>query len=211
VTVLWPFVKSLDEQWAIFITEEAELRRLEVAKKKVIEEAAQKLVRDRENAVKNQTYYQDESACHSSGINAELQGLFDGKWTVVAETKGWDKIPTCPTTHPVQPWTFVELKEGVELRWRFWVPSQFDLYGPQFRAKPSVEAKAAAELRAQQEAEAKAAADKIIQDAKLEAAKIIAAAKAAASKKITITCAKGKLTKKVTAVNPKCPSGYKKK
>lgn len=32
-----------------------------------------------------------------------------------------------------------------------------------------------------------------------------------ATKKITITCVKGKTTKKVTAVNPKCPSGYKKK
>jgi len=31
------------------------------------------------------------------------------------------------------------------------------------------------------------------------------------SKKTTITCVKGKLTKKVTAVKPKCPSGYKKK
>jgi hypothetical protein len=30
-------------------------------------------------------------------------------------------------------------------------------------------------------------------------------------KKVTITCVKGKLTKKVTAVNPKCPTGYKKK
>jgi hypothetical protein len=99
----------------------------------------------------------------------------------------------------------------VELRWRFWVPSQFDLYGPEFRAKPSVEAKAAAELRAQQEAEAKAAADKIIQDAKLEAARIIAEAKAIASKKIIITCVKGKLTKKVTALKPKCPAGYKKR
>jgi hypothetical protein len=29
-------------------------------------------------------------------------------------------------------------------------------------------------------------------------------------KKITITCAKGKLTKKVTAIKPVCPSGYKK-
>ena len=29
------------------------------------------------------------------------------------------------------------------------------------------------------------------------------------SKKSTITCVKGKLTKKVTAVKPKCPSGYK--
>ena len=49
-----------------------------------------------------------------------------------------------------------------------------------------VEAKAAAELKAKQEAEAKAAA-----------------------KKTTITCVKGKLTKKVTAIKPKCPSGYK--
>lgn len=29
--------------------------------------------------------------------------------------------------------------------------------------------------------------------------------------KKTITCVKGKVTKKVTAVNPKCPAGYKKK
>jgi hypothetical protein len=31
------------------------------------------------------------------------------------------------------------------------------------------------------------------------------------SKKTTITCVKGKTTKKVTAINPKCPSGYTKK
>ena len=211
VTVLWPFVKSLDEQWSKFISEEAELRRLEVAEKTVREEAAQKLIRDRENAVRNQTFYQDESACHASGINAELQGLFDGNWKVVAETKGWDKIQTCPSTHPVQPWTFVELKEGMELRWRFWVPNQFDVYGPQFRAKPTIAAKAGIELKTPKEADAEAAADKIIQDARLEAAKIIEAAKIAANKKVTITCVKGKLTKKVTAVKPKCPAGYKKK
>jgi len=34
---------------------------------------------------------------------------------------------------------------------------------------------------------------------------------AAANKKSTITCIKGKVTKKVTAVSPKCPAGYKKK
>jgi len=38
-----------------------------------------------------------------------------------------------------------------------------------------------------------------------------AAAKTGASKKTTITCIKGKLTKKVTAVKPLCPAGYKKK
>jgi hypothetical protein len=29
------------------------------------------------------------------------------------------------------------------------------------------------------------------------------------AKKITITCVKGKAVKKVTAVKPKCPTGYK--
>jgi len=38
-----------------------------------------------------------------------------------------------------------------------------------------------------------------------------AAKKVVSPKKTTITCIKGKTSKKVTAVNPKCPSGYKKK
>ena len=42
-------------------------------------------------------------------------------------------------------------------------------------------------------------------------AKKEAIAKPAAVKKATITCVKGKLSKKVTAVKPKCPAGYKKK
>ena len=33
----------------------------------------------------------------------------------------------------------------------------------------------------------------------------------ASAKATSITCIKGKTTKKVTAVNPKCPAGYKKK
>jgi len=60
-------------------------------------------------------------------------------------------------------------------------------------AKAEAEAMAAAELKAKQEAEAKAKAEM------------------AAKSKTTITCAKGKLIKKVTGANPKCPTGYKKK
>ena len=71
---------------------------------------------------------------------------------------------------------------------------------------PNAAAKAAAELKAKQEAEAaavKAAAElKAKQEAEL---------KAAALKKTTIACVKGKLIKKVTAVKPMCPAGYKKK
>jgi len=83
-------------------------------------------------------------------------------------------------------------------------PSTF----PNTAAKAAAELKTkleaeAAELKAKQEAEAIAAAG-------LEA-KQKAAAKTAAMKKTTITCFKGKLSKKVTAVKPKCPAGYKKK
>jgi hypothetical protein len=45
--------------------------------------------------------------------------------------------------------------------------------------------------------------------AQFKAERSLAAAKAAATKKTTITCVKGKLSKKVTAIKPKCPSGYK--
>ena len=83
----------------------------------------------------------------------------------------------------------------------------------ELKAKQEAEAKAAAELKAKQAAEVKAAAAKAAAElkAKQEAdAKAAAAAKAAALKKTTITCIKGKLTKKVTAVKPVCPTGYKK-
>ena len=73
-------------------------------------------------------------------------------------------------------------------------------------AKAAADKKIADEKAAAEKAIAdKAAADKLIAD------KAAAAAKAAAAKKKTITCVKGKLTKKVTAVKPVCPSGYKKK
>ena len=74
-------------------------------------------------------------------------------------------------------------------------------------AKAEADKAAAAKAAADKAAADKLAADKVAAD-KAAAAK---AAAAAAVKKITITCVKGKLIKKVTAVNPKCPTGYKKK
>ena len=87
----------------------------------------------------------------------------------------------------------------------------------ELRTKQEAEAKAAADLKARQEAEAKAASElKAKQEAEVAAAadlkaKQEAEANFAALKKTTITCLKGKLVKKVTAVKPVCPKGYKKK
>ena len=81
-------------------------------------------------------------------------------------------------------------------------------------------ARLASELKAKQEADAKVAAElKTKQEADAEAARLAAElktkqeaeAKATALKRATITCFKGKLTMKVTAVKPKCPTGYKSK
>jgi hypothetical protein len=106
--------------------------------------------------------------------------------------------------------------------------------------KIAAAAKAAAEKEAADKektekliADAKAEAAKIIADANAAAAKISATPKAtpratpspsskvsakatptpskSSTKKVTITCIKGALTKKVTAVKPVCPTGYKKK
>ena len=70
----------------------------------------------------------------------------------------------------------------------------------QKKAEAEAKAKAEAEAKAKAEAEAKAKAEAEAK-AKAEAAKM----------KTTITCVKGKITKKVTAVNPKCSAGYKRK
>ena len=77
------------------------------------------------------------------------------------------------------------------------------------------EEKAAADKAAADKAAAdKAAADKAATDKAATdkaAADLLGQQKAVASKKIILTCVKGKLTKKVIAVKPACPKGYKKK
>jgi len=123
---------------------------------------------------------------------------------------------TCPSTFPN-----AAAKAAAELKAKQEAEAAAAKAAAELKAKQEAEAaaaKAAAELKAKQEAELKAAAElKARQDAEEAAAKAAAElkakqeaeAKAAALKKSTITCIKGKLTKKVTAVKPKCPTGYK--
>jgi len=66
--------------------------------------------------------------------------------------------------------------------------------------------------RLQSALRASCVADVTLNDFRAEALSVIAQAKtSSASRQSTITCVKGKLTKKVKAVNPKCPKGYKKR
>ena len=81
----------------------------------------------------------------------------------------------------------------------------------EIKAKQDAEARATAELKAKQEAEAKQEADRLAAELKVKQEAVAKAKADAAKKKTTITCVKGKQSKKVTAVSPKCPKGYKKK
>ena len=172
-------------------------------------------------------YYQEETACHGNGIIAVLQSRKSGDWQDVASAEGWVTLnASC-----YQPWTAYRAQKGEILRWRLASGSgSWEVFSNTFEEITSSKEQLnfEAELKAKQEAEAKAAADKVAAElkakkdaeakataAKAAAAKAAAAkaaaAKAAALKKTTITCVKGKLTKKVTAVKPVCPAGYKKK
>jgi hypothetical protein len=97
----------------------------------------------------------------------------------------------------------IEFAKAEEVRLAAELKAKQEAEAAELKAKQEADAKAAADLKAKQEADAKAAADL--------KAKQKAEAKAAALKKTTIICLKRKLVKKVTAVKPVCPKGYKKK
>ncbi len=121
------------------------------------------------------------------------------------------------------PYKFLDLIESAEKfvaeeKKREFATAEEIRLAAELKAKQEAEAKAKLEeeARAKAEAEAKAKAEEEAKAKAEEEAKAKAEAEAkakleASKKKTTITCVKGKLTKKVTAVNPKCPAGYKKK
>jgi hypothetical protein len=79
-----------------------------------------------------------------------------------------------------QPWTIYNATTEQSLRWRLAEKSgAWELFFPEFRGT------------------------------KLTSEVIVKTPTSPNLKRTTITCTRGKLTKKVTAVSPKCPSGYK--
>jgi hypothetical protein len=117
-------------------------------------------------------------------LNFEQTGLFVYRWSI---PKGPDVNSYTDTPFAV----IVNDENSAE-------PSQDEIASAQTKA---IELGKAADVLAAEQAATKAAAEL--------KAKQEAEAKAAVTKKTTITCVKGKLTKKVTAIKPKCPSGYK--
>jgi len=213
-TLVHQYESFLWEKWTYFLSNEKEIQGWEAKAVKEKEERVKELKRLGQ-------YYQELTGCHSNGIQAYLQSNVSGIWKDVASVEDWYFINSLC----YQPWTIYRATKGEMLRWRLTSPNAWEVFTSpiqeitserefaiaqeEIRAKQEAEAKAAAELKAKQEAEAKAAADKAAaeleakQEAEAKAAAELKAkqeaesrAKAAATKKTTITCVKGKLTKK---------------
>lgn len=217
-TVLWPFIKTLDEQWISFLKEEKEILEAARAKQAAEAQAAIELEKRLNEAKDLGQYYREETSCHSKSIVAQLQSNKSGTWSDVANVLGW--ISISESCH--QPWTIYRAERNELLRWRLAVLGSWEVFSPpkaettsnreaviseaQIKAKQDEEARVlaekmaadrlAAEVKSRQEAESKAAQD---------------AAKAALAKRTTITCVKGKTVRKVTAVKPVCPKGFRKR
>lgn len=225
-TLVHQYETLLATKWEYFVNNEIEIRGWES------KFALEKEFRI-ESAKNNGQYYREVTACHSNGIIAQLQSNKTGEWRDVANVEGWISL----NANCYQPWTIYKAAKGESLRWRLASQGQWEVFtapiaettsfreealaAAELKTKQEAEALAAADLKAKQEAETKTAAElkakqeaEALATAELKAkrkAEARAAELAAAKKVITITCDKGKLTKKVTAMKPVCPSGYKKK
>ena len=92
-------------------------------------------------------------------------------------------------------------------KWVFLNAENFTFSSPTLRIKLNQTSSAATQSTGTTEVKKESPAPEVKEVKEVTAAKPAAAA----AKKITITCTKGKLIKKLSGTNPKCPAGYKKK
>jgi hypothetical protein len=132
-----------------------------------------------------------------------VYGTFDGVYKLIAVVNGGGGC--YPNKGPTSGAYSRAIFSYLDTALNDWKKFEVELKAKQEALAKQVADKAAAELKAKQEIEARSNAEKALAELK---AKQDADAKL---KKTTITCLKGKIVKKVTAVKPKCPAGYKKK
>jgi hypothetical protein len=211
VTVLWPFMKNLNEEWNSFLIQEKQLLEAASMKRELELKAALELEKKMTEAKELGQFYREQASCHSNGILANLQSNKSGTWADVATVLGW--ITINERCH--QPWTIYRAERNELLRWRLAVIGSWEVFSTPIAESTSIrEAEIMnARIKAQQDEEARvlaeiAAAERAAAEQKAKEKPI--ATKAPSNRK-TIICTKGKITKRVTANNPKCPTGFRKR
>jgi len=181
----------LYDDWGWYVLETLELKsgELSSAKKLLIAKAAAELKAKQETDAKAAAELKAKQEADAKAA-AELKAKQEADAKAAAELKAKQEA---------------DAKAAAELKAKQEADAKA---AAELKAKQEADAKAAAELKAKQEADARLIAEKVAAELK---AKQEAAVKAAQLKQITITCVKGKLTKKITALKPVCPMGYKKK
>ena len=200
-TLIYPYLDFMNREYAKFIEDESLRVQTALAEKAQAElqaKAAKKALKSYISRAKARgTYYQDDS-CHAYRTRAIFQIQAKGLWQNFKEAEGWVINSNCPKATPRQPWITAELGSKTKFRWKVsadgWIDDWYSKIGLSAitQADKLTMEKAAKDSTAKQKAGAKS---------KVEAAK----------KKSTITCTSGKIVKKITEINPKCPKGYKKK
>lgn len=201
-TLIHPYLDFMKAEWEKFLLEESSLKtaREQAAAAKI--KAEEDLKRIIDTAKKDGTYIQDSSGCHSRGVQAILQIKSASGWTDFKAINGWADNPGCPSTHPVQPWNIIEREPLLELRWRIWSPGSWEaftrpfLHYPIAYVSPTPTPSASPFLTASPSPSPSKTPSQI-------------SSSPSAKPRATITCIKGKTTKKIIGVNPKCPSGYR--
>jgi hypothetical protein len=175
------------------------------------------------------TLLEHKAGCHGlpskTGEQAEVQAKQqDGTWKKVSSVVHWDIVSNCPPSDPIRWWAIIDTPNNSIVRWKFWIGKAPAFYPAEFtftNEKILAQAKAEADAQSAKVAQAKAEADtrmaeearKSMESELFNIKDQLTSAKAQLEKLTnkTITCVKGKSTKKVTAVNPRCPSGYTRK
>ena len=185
-TRIAPYLSMMNTKWEEFLrTEKAdeEARQLKIAE----------LEKIRLQGVSNGRYI-PLSGCHVPGINAELQFQdLDGNWVLDSPAIGWlPSEASCPKTHTTRAWAVTKSTEGSLLRWRLWT-SSWEIFGDVFKWNRPIQ------IQTQPLITSETATQKS------------SSATTPSVKRVSITCVKGKQTKKVLNTKLQCPNGWKQK
>jgi len=195
-TLVAPYLELAKKEWEKYAQENKIVYSPIVAFNAIeLGKAQEKMVADTENSVIGQLVRRDfqSTCCHHKSASMILEIKTGETWSeLIPASKVLFSTPS--ETEVGRAFVSAQVPIGSYVRWHIFIKGGFDYYGePEKVSVISLD-------EAQSLLKTKAAADLNAKDA---------AAKAAAIKKTTIVCTKGKLTKKVTAVKPKCPAGYK--
>jgi len=125
-----------------------------------------------------------------ANISAVLQLQNNGKWEDFMIAQGLQKVEGCDALHPYQPWVRARIATGTLIRWRLFSKGSWEVFTDPITYVAPVE---------------------ISPTPTPSAVPSLSATAISTMLKKTLLCYKGKSQRKVVALKPSCPPGYKKK